>query len=241
MTDLSNKEIMLSFNVVNDMRKRFDSFKKKEKREPKTIFINDSKKDFVSLSRFKDMIKRTLDFKTVNKRYPDNIWIVKPKTNENVLKPSANINATYPKLNINGKQVQPKTITEFYNLMGGFGYSGYYNDIYSLNEEISRISQGKALNCSDFSQLLTYVASQFIKDGKKVYSTKYVHLRCKSGTGHIAVDVKGGEFGNTYKRIDLAAKADKESRVYPIGDYWCKDGKVESYDDSWLKTDDGKT
>jgi hypothetical protein len=96
------------------------------------------------------------------------------------------------------------------------------------------------MNCTDFSQLGVYISSQFKKDNKPVYQTRYRHVNCKSGAGHTQFEIKGGEFNN-WTVIDLAAKADKNSPVIPIGRGWCMDGKVRGYNELWVVSDDGKT
>ncbi|MDR1018909.1 MAG: hypothetical protein LBM02_09440 [Lachnospiraceae bacterium] len=244
MADISNKELLLPYGTVKDMNKRANAYKnsKKQKTSPlNKIYIVKGGKDYVTLTRLNDMNNRINKWNLEHKdEVLKNVWIKKPKTTTNVLKPSS-ATTTVPTVNIKGKTYKPKNMTEFYNLMGSFGYAYYYNDIYSLAQEISRLTLGKAMNCTDFSQFGVYVASQFKKDGKKVYQTRYAHINCRKSGGHVIFQIKGGEFGNKWTAIDIAAKADKDARVYPIGDYWCKDGTIRSYNELWVLSDDGKT
>lgn len=240
MVDISNKELLIPYGTYYDMVKRANSYLKssKQKKDPlKKVFLLKNGKDYVSLDRLKDMKKRVAKWKEDNpKKVLNNVWIKKPKNTVNVLTSTYN----NPTVNIKGKKHIPSSFTEFYNLMGGFGYSYYYNDIYTLAQEIKNLTIGKAMNCTDFAQLGVYIASQFKKDGKKLYETRYAHIDCRSGGGHTTFQIRGGEFKN-WTMIDLAAKADKSSRVYPIGDYWCRDGCIRGYDELWVLSDDGKT
>jgi len=240
MADLSNKELLIPLGTFIDMEKRVKSFQTKEKKNPAIVYINSvNKKDYVSYSRFLDMEKRIIQFKKDNpKQILNNVWIKKPNTTINVIKPPTS-NVYIPTVNIKGKKYQLKNFTEFYILMGGFGYSYYYNDILSLQEEIEALTNGKAMNCTDFSQLGVYIASQFKKDNKPLYQTRYRHVNCKTGGGHVQFEIKGEEFKN-WTVVDLAAKADKNSRVYPLGDGWCMDGNVRGYNESWILLNNGK-
>jgi len=240
MADLSNKELLIPLGTFIDMEKRVKNFQTKENKNPAIVYINGvNKKDHVTYSRFLDMKKRIIEFKKDNsKQVLNNVWIKKPKATVNVLK-APTIVEVIPTVNIKGKNYNLKNFTEFYMLIGGFGYSYYYNDILTLQEEIHALTYGKAMNCTDFSQLGVYIASQFKKDNKLVYQTRYRHVNCKSGGGHVQFEITGGEFKN-WTVVDLAAKADKNSRVYPLGDGWCMDGKVRGYNESWILLNNGK-
>ena len=233
MADISNKELLIPYGTYYDMAKRVKAYNG----TPKIVYIVKNGKDYVTLARFKDMKKRVAQYK---KDHPNealnNVWIKKPKNKTNILKPTYN----NPTVNIKGKKHIPKNFTEFYNLMGGFGYAYYYNDIYTLSQEIKNLTIGKAMNCTDFAQLGVYIASQFKKDGKQIYTTRYRHVDCKSGGGHTQFEIKGGEF-NKWTVVDLAAKADKNSRIYLLGDGWCMNGLVRGYNELWVLVDNGVT
>lgn len=238
--DVSNEEILITYGTFFDMETRYNKFKKKNKVEPKTIYLIFGGKNYITNSRFKDMQNRVEKYKKENpKEALNNVWIKKPKIPENIL--TNNNKNNLPSVIIKNKTYKLTNFTEFYDLMGGFGYAYYYNDILTLTQEIKALSIGKAMNCTDFAQLGVYIASQFKKDGKQIYTTRYVHINCQSGGGHTTFQIKGGEFGDKWVMIDLAAKADKNSRIYPIGDYWCKTGKIRGYNELWVLVDNGVT
>ena len=243
MADLTNKELLIPLGTFSDMQKRVKAYQNKERKNPTIVYINGvNKKDYIAYGRYWDMEQRVQQFRKNNPNEPlKNVWIKKPVASSNVLKAPVTSNNVVPTVKIKGKQYQPHNFTEFYNLMGGFGYSYYYNDVYSLSQEISNLSNGKAMNCTDLAQLGVYIASQFKKDGKQVYSTRYAHINCRNGGGHTTFQIKGGEFKDKWTMIDLAAKADKNGRVYHIGDYWCRDGVIRGYNELWVLKDDGKT
>ncbi|BBL62446.1 hypothetical protein [Methanobrevibacter arboriphilus] len=237
MADLSNKELLITYGNYQDMIRRTRAYRKGNGKNPTNVYLNSSKKDYISYKQLKDMYKRVKQYKKDKpKKVLNNVWIKKPKNTVNVLTPKYN----NPTVNIKGKKYIPKNFTEFYNLMGGFGYSYYYNDIYTLSQEIKNLTIGKAMNCTDFAQLGVYIASQFKKDNKSIYQTRYRHVNCKSGSGHTQFEIKGGEF-NKWTIVDISAKADKNSKVYPIGTGWCLNGTVRGYNESWVLSDDGKS
>ncbi|MDR3062563.1 MAG: hypothetical protein LBU40_00300 [Methanobrevibacter sp.] len=240
MADVSNKKLLIPLGTFLDMEKRVKAYLNSSQQNTlNKVFIVKNGKDYVSYNKFKEMKKRVSEFKKNNPKKPlKNVWIVKPATTVNIIKPPASTNIV-PTVNIKGKKYQPATFSIFYGLMGGFGYSYYNNDILTLNQEINKLSNGKAMNCTDLAQLGVYISSQYKKDGKSIYKTRYAHINCKSGGGHTTFQIKGGEFKN-WTMIDLAAKADKNSRTYPIGDYWCRDGKIRGYNELWVMSDDGR-
>lgn len=124
-----------------------------------------------------------------------------------------------------------KNGTELYNLFKGRGYAYYYNDVYNQAQAIARLKARAGINCSDGAQVM------FAGMADMGYGVRYVHIICRSGTGHIQLDVRGKEFGDNWKRIDPAA-ALKSS--YSLGSLWCASGRVISYNDNWLLSDDGR-
>jgi hypothetical protein len=124
------------------------------------------------------------------------------------------------------------TFTEFYNKCKGRGYGSYYNDVKTLAQEYNTIAN---LNCADASQLAYNLAKEM------GYNVRYCHVYCtQSGSGHIYLQVAGKELGSNWVKVDMAACMSVGSQ-YPIGQVWCSDAKISSYDDQWLMSDDGKT
>lgn len=124
------------------------------------------------------------------------------------------------------------TFTEYYNQIKKKTWEGYYNDVYSLSDEIKRLTNNQTLNCTDHSQLGLAVAKDLW------YDARYCRVTCKSG-GHIILQVKGYELGSNWVNVDLAAAASSD---YNIGSYWCSSyAKPVVIDESWINTDDGAT
>ena len=206
-----------------DMYTRYKAYITKNRVEPNRIYTKENGKDYVTLSRFKDMQNRFDTYWKQHNTQPGYVCIMKPceTTNKSALR--RNIETAIGLYN---------TFTEYYNRLKGRGYSYYYNDIYNQFTAIQRLKNRSGLNCADSVQV-SYAAAKDLG-----YSVRYVHVICRSGTGHIQLDIKGKEFGNTWRRVDPAA-ALKSS--YPLGSLWCPDGKVIGYDPGWLLSDDGKT
>ena len=178
--------------------------------------VNYTKKDYL------DAVKRVQAYITKNKKNPPRVWL----RNQNTPTKSA------IRRSLEDAIGTYNTFTEFYNKLKGRGYSYYYNDIYNQSQAIQRLKNKSGLNCSDICQL-AYAAAKDLG-----YSVRYVHIICRSGTGHIQLDVKGKEFGSSWRRVDPAAALQSS---YSLGSLWCSDGRVIGYDPGWLLSDDGVT
>lgn len=226
MGDLSNSTKQLTKAQFDDMIKRFNAFVMKNKREPLTIKITSSGSDYISLIRYRDMLLRYTNFYKANKRYPNYI-VINPAAAE----PTYDSDKTsYLKKFADAVGAKFNTFSVAYDLIKYHGYSYYYNDRYIQSQALTRLKYKHGLNCSDICQLMYQVAKDI------GYSVRYVHIKCASGGGHIQLDVKGKEFGSKWKRVDPAAALNSGRE---LGYLWCADGKVLSYDDPWLISDDG--
>lgn len=123
------------------------------------------------------------------------------------------------------------TFTEFWQKILGKGYLYYYNDLYTLDQEITRLIACSGLNCTDSMQLSYALGTEM------GYEMKYVQVQCNEG-GHIRGQIKGNEF-NDWTRIDPAAAIDVNSQ-YPIGQVWCDYDNAHVDSDTWLINDDGQ-
>ena len=65
--------------VFKDMQRRYNLFKKENKREPKIIYIEPGRKEYVTLTVFKDMEKRYENFKKEKGREPLTVQITPPE------------------------------------------------------------------------------------------------------------------------------------------------------------------
>jgi hypothetical protein len=123
------------------------------------------------------------------------------------------------------------SFTEFWQKIFGRGYSYYYNDVYTLDQEIQRLLGCASLNCIDSMQLCYSLGTEM------GYEVRYVQVQCQSG-GHIRGQIKGHEFGDWIK-IDPAAAISVNSQ-YPIGQIWCDYDNAHLTSDDWLVYDDGQ-
>lgn len=226
MVDVSNSTKQITKAQFEDMIKRFNAFVVKNKREPLTIKILAGGSDYISLLRYRDMLLRYTNFYKANKRYPNYIVV-----NPAAAAPSYGSDKTaYLKKFADAVGAKFNTFSVAYDLIKNRGYSYYYNDVYDQNQALARLKAKQGLNCSDICQLMYQVAKDL------GYSVRYVHIKCASGGGHIQIDVKGKEFGDSWKRVDPAAALNSGRE---LGYLWCADGKLLSYDDTWLLSDDG--
>ena len=120
------------------------------------------------------------------------------------------------------------TIDEFLTLIQGRGYSYYYNSRYNTDTTISRIKNRKGVNCTDSAQLTYRVAVAL------GYSAQFIHVKCKSGGGHIRLRLKhstntGGEW--IYRDPASVLKGNN------IKNNWCTNGTIIAYNPSWIFSD----
>ena len=123
------------------------------------------------------------------------------------------------------------TFTEFWQKIRGRGYSHYYNDIYTLDQEVDRLIKRSGLNCTDSMQLCHALASEM------GYEVRYVHVMCKEG-GHIRGQIRGHEFSD-WTKIDPAAAISTGTRA-GIGTVWCDYPNAHIENSAWLNIDDGQ-
>lgn len=204
------------------MYKRYRAWTDKNHTEPNKIYTVKGGRDYVTLSRFKDMQRRFDTYWKAHNVQPSFVYVVRPtpSTKGPIQKACENILGPF------------NSITEFYNKMKGRGYGAYYNDVKTLNQEVSTL---RNLNCSDASQVTVLLAREM------GYTARFCHVYCTvSGSGHIYSQIHGKELGSKWVKMDLAAAMSTTS-MYPIGRVWCSDAPISSYSDPWLETDDGKT
>lgn len=226
--DISNSMQTLELKIFEDIVKRYDEYVKKNKKEPNICYIDFTNKyRYVTNAKYKDMKAR---FDKWNK--------------EHASKPTfVYINLPVSSTKFKGKYYQQAVSTlgnfstpmDFYNkYIKGSGYIGYNNDIYDFITALKRLANKKGLNCSDLAQICYFI---FTDMG---YDCRFVHIRCKSGIGHIVLDIKYPLGVSKYTRIDPAAGASTGSK-YAWGNIWCNNGSIIGYNPGWLMTDDGKT
>lgn len=202
------------------MYTRYVNYKKLKKVEPNKIYLEKNGKDYVTLMRFKDMQRRFDTYWKAHNAQPDYVWTVKPAT------------ITRGPIQLACEKLLGSftTFTEFYNKMKNKGYSYYYNDAKTLKQELTTL---RNLNCSDATQVGVLLAREM------GYTARFCHVQCKTG-GHIYGQIRGKEFKDTWIKFDLAAAMSTTSH-YSLGNVWCSYAPIESYNDPWLESDDGKT
>ena len=224
--DISKSIQTVELSIFEDMIKRFDEFVKENKREPKLIYLDATTKyRYVSTATYKDMKKRFDEFVKNNTRKPNFIYITLPQT------PKQDGKYLAKAKKVLGNFFDAK---ELYEKIRGKGYGAYNNDVYDFDTALNRLSKGLGINCSDSCQLLYFI----FKD--MGYDCRFVHIRCKSGGGHIVLDIKYPKGVSSYTRIDPAAALSKSTKA-KWGKLWCANGSIIGYNPGWLMTDDGKT
>jgi len=230
MADLSNTNGYITLQQLWDMAKRVDKWYAQYKSNPEKVYLDiTTKKDWVLFPTFQDMRMRYVEYVNTKGVEPDKIYFIAPeKTTTNG--PPTEKSSFHQA--VEGAVGAYKTFTEYYNRIKAKSWEGYYNDIYGLGDEVKRLANNQSLNCTDHSQLGFAVAKDLW------YDVRYCRVSCKSG-GHIILQVKGYELGSSWVNVDLAAAASSD---YNIGTYWCSSyAKPVVIDESWIKSDDGKT
>lgn len=227
--DISTTIHQIPKDVWKDMMARFDKYVKDNKKEPKIMYLNfENKYRYVTLEKFKE-IKTRWDkwLKEHDNTEPNFMYINKPAEGSS----NASTGIIAKMKDAIGNFTSFK---EAYNLLIGRGYGAYNNDIYTQDQAIKRLKNRQGINCSDSCQLMYALA---VAMGLQA---RYVHIICKSGAGHIVLDVKYPYGASTWTRIDPAAALSTSSR-YSWGNIWCSGGRVIGYNDGWLMSDDGIT
>ncbi len=156
------------------------------------------------------------------------------------LRPVAANTSNTPSIIIQGRQALGgifNTATEMYQLFISNIYSYYYNDQFDLSTELNRLSKHLGLNCSDVSQVGRKLIEGLNQMGKK-YQVIYISAQFRCG-GHVFLQVKGEEFGDTWTNFDLAGAMKWD---YTIGKLMCSGPyKVKAIDPAWLMSDDART
>lgn len=133
------------------------------------------------------------------------------------------------------------TITDYKTLYTAFGkvkYVLYYNDIYTLEQEITRIEKGQALNCTDQAQLALQLLLDLGYTKNQVRIVRGV-VTCNSGKGFGHVWLQVNIDGNGWKNYDPSAKS---AHGYNMGTLICTRGyTVTNINPNWAVSDDGRT
>ncbi len=224
--DISKSIQTVDLAMFEDMIARFDKYVKDNKKEPKIMYLDfKTKYRYVTLEKFKEMKTRFDNYTKNNVRKPNFVYVNVPTA------PSATGKYYQKAVAALGSFFDAK---ELYNKFIGRGYGAYNNDIYDFDTALKRVANRLGINCSDACQLLYFI----LKD--MGYECRFVHIMCKSGAGHIVLDVKYPKGVSSYTRIDPAAALSTSSRA-KWGTIWCANGRVIGYNPGWLMTDDGKT
>lgn len=136
------------------------------------------------------------------------------------------------------KATQTK-ITDYKTLYTAFKktkYQYYNNDIYTLEQELTRLEKGKGLNCVDHAQL--YMKAY--KEEKYPHPIRIVRgvVTCNSGKafGHVWCQI---QVDGKWVNVDPSANA---AHGYGIGKLICSRGyKITNINPAWAVSDDGKT
>lgn len=230
--DLTKKEVLLPILRLEDMYNRGTKYAKANPKEKDfKVYVNFStKSEYVMWNKVKtlksELATRVKAYIDKNKVEPTSIWINQPKTVavikseiqtwktnmyiQQVIKVIGNFD--------NGKELVEK-IRDYAKKKGGL-YKYYLNSrLIGTQKEIEGLTNGSLGNCVDWSQL-GYVLLTIMG-----YNVRYVQWQCTNVT-HLTVEVKGLDFGDSYKIIDLAAIVDANSRRYEIGEHWCSNTRV---------------
>lgn len=223
--DISNWDGVLDRKTFISMLLWYWDYRKTQGKEPICVYLPNSKK-YIMLDRFNDMRTR---YEVYEQEHGGGSTKV-----IGISKPASAVSTGSNFLNKFNKAVESTviTFTDGYNAIKNRVYSFYNNDVYPQATALERLHNRTGLNCCDISQIMYQLAKEL------GYEVRYVHIKCKSGIGHLLLDVKGKELGNSWKRVDPAAAL---KSGYNLGNTWCPDGSVIGYNPGWMLSDDGIT
>ena len=117
------------------------------------------------------------------------------------------------------------TIDDALAKIRGRGYAYYYNSQYNTATTLKRIYNRQGVNCTDSAQLFYRIANAL------GYDCQFVHVICKSGTGHIRLRLRKN--GGAWFYRDPAAVLDGNA----VTSNWCSNGSVRAYNPAWCFSD----
>ena len=134
------------------------------------------------------------------------------------------------------------TVNDYKSLYNAFKkgvkYVLYYNDIYTLEQEITRVEKGQALNCTDQAQLgMNLLLDLGYKKEQIRIVRGIVYCKYDKAYGHVWLQLNTG---NGWFNYDLSAGS---AHGYNIGKTICvnRAPKITNIDPAWALSDDGKT
>lgn len=225
---------------MKDSVKRCNEYIIKNKKLPNYVVVGQDKvdiKNYIKLPEMKDGLNRINIYIEKNNKYPNYVTIL-----------DIQIKTAQYKLLFGGKVYKVATkktdfgdydgVTKYFKKVFGSyssfddalskvkdrGYNHYYNPVYTNKSTIDRIKSGKGVNCSDSSELFWHI-------GKSLgYKVDYLHVRCKSGEGHVRLRIQKGN--KTYYR-DPAAVLSKNGK--PVSYNWCSENyTLLAVNPSWI-------
>ena len=111
--------------------------------------------------------------------------------------------------------------------IAGKGYGYYYDDIYTNKDAITRMKNGKGVNCTDSCQVFYNIMKQLIAL-KKYKKVECLHVKCSGGDGHVRLRITLNDGTKIYR--DPAAVLDSGNVTHN----WCLNGTLLAVDPSWF-------
>lgn len=194
------------------------SFYNSNKRCPNYVVYNKKK---IKPQLFSYCFAKIIKFYITNKRWPSTCKfessVFKSKKTSPAIKPNDTWNYFVKKTGFKGT-----TIDEVLAWVKKYGKYQFYFDGHKTNKEVTNCKCG---NCTDWLQWLINIAEAL------GYDWKCLHVKCKSGTGHVRGQFRHSKHtsGNWINR-DPAAVADGGS----ITSIWCSNGTLQATNPSWF-------
>lgn len=111
--------------------------------------------------------------------------------------------------------------------IAGKGYGYYYDDVYSNKEAITRMKQGKGVNCTDSCHVFYNIMLQLIAL-KKYKKVECLHVKCSGGDGHVRLRITLNDGTLIYR--DPAAVLSNGN----VASNWCINGTLLAIDPAWF-------
>lgn len=197
------------------------AFYQQQKRCPNYLHFNGKKilpRDWIY------SFARIVKFINEKQRYPTNVLI-----NSNYFKTTTSSSKVTPNETYNYFIKVFGSITSFDDAMKkiqGRGYGYYYNDKYTNKQVIDNLKHKRnSPNCTDSCQMMWWIAKALGLD------VKLIHVKCKSGGGHVYLKVKKPS-SNTWLVRDPACCISDNGK--PITAAWCTNGTLVDVNPDWF-------
>ena len=209
----------ISKKDYTDMAKRLVNYVEKNKRLPNYLTYG---KHQIRVRLYTYMFSKIVVYYKEHKQLPNYVDV----NSKSFKKPTETTNEVYNYfIDVFGSF--GNTIDGALTKIAGHGYGYYYDDVYSNHEAITRMKNGKGVNCTDSCQVFYNIMQQLINLGK-YRKVECLHVKCSGGDGHVRLRITLNDGTKIYR--DPAAVLSNGN----VASNWCINGTLLAVNPEWF-------